>query len=150
KPTDLQKAQLDELHFHEFDGSVFPDKKVKVGDTWSVEAKTFATVVGAPVTDPKGKIKGTFKKIVTLGGERCALVEFDVDFSGKTKAKEGKGTVAIKGKWMAHRSLKEGLNLKNRLDATFTVEFSGKDGDKDVDVVSKGKMTGEETTTRKK
>src|SRR5262249_36867335 len=30
KPTDLQKAQLDELHFHELDGSVFTGKKVKV------------------------------------------------------------------------------------------------------------------------
>ena len=89
----------------------------KVGDTWDVDVSKLTSFGGGDVP-PKGTFKITFKTIKNYQGHACAVLEADVDLTGKDK--EGM-TMNIKRKNTVYHSLKYMLTLQNKLDGSMTV-----------------------------
>jgi hypothetical protein len=151
KPNEKQAKELKNFDDPENDDELFPAEKIKVGHAWKIEPAAFKKLLGSKFTDAKGKASSKFLRVAKVGDESCAVIESDIDLSGKIKDDDGNDiTVEMKGKITSHRSIALGVDLKFIVEGTAT--FSGKieqDGQK-VDVRFGGKMSGEGTSTVKK
>lgn len=147
-PTPQQQEKLDDKKFTGLDKDAYPEKKVKVGDGWTIEAKTLAKMFGTEVAGAKGQGKATLKKVEKIGGESCAVIEMDIDFTGKHKFKDSTGTIEMKGKLIEWKSLVTGITMKEQFKGTMGSTQSGKQGSDTIEITSQGKVIAEDTTTK--
>jgi hypothetical protein len=141
KPNDKQKKELDKRVGPENDDELYPEGKVKVGHSWTVDASALQRVFGGSVTELKGKIKMKFLAIEDVDGEQCAVIEAVGVIKGIAKEDEGDLDVEMDMKGKTWRSLKTGLDIKDK--ASGTMKMSGKiemDGVK-VDLALEGPFT---------
>jgi hypothetical protein len=146
KPTDKQKKELDKRVGPENEDELYPEGKVKVGHTWTVDASALQRVFGGAITDLKGKLKMKFVKIEEINGEPCAVIEAAGKISGVAKEDEGTLDVELEMKGTTWRSIKTSLDVKDK--ASGTIKMSGKiemDGVK-VDLELEGPFTIDSTS----
>lgn len=146
KPNDKQKKELDKRVGPENDDELYPEGKVKVGHTWTVDAAALQRVFGGSITDLKGKIKMKFVKIEEVNGEPCAVLEAVGVIKGIAKEDEGTLDVEMDMKGTTWRSIKTGLDVKDK--ASGTMKMSGKiemDGVK-ADLTLEGPFTIDSTS----
>ncbi len=124
KPTDKQKKQLDKRVGPENEDDLYPEGKVQVGHTWTVDASALQRVFGGSITELKGKLKMKFVKIEEVNGERCAVIEAAGIIKGVAKEDEGNLDVELDMKGLTWRSVKTGLDIKDK--ASGKLKMSGK------------------------
>ena len=149
KPNDKQKKELDKRVGPENEDELYPEGKVKVGHTWTVEASALQRVFGGSITDLKGKLKMKFVKMEEVDGELCAVIEAVGVIKGVAKEDEGTLDVELDMVGTTWRSVKTGLDVKDK--AKGTIKMSGKiemDGVK-VDLALEGPFTIDTTSKAK-
>ena len=149
KPNDKQKKELDKRVGPENEDELYPEGKVKVGHTWTVEASALQRVFGGSITDLKGKLKMKFVKMEEVDGEMCAVIEAVGVIKGVAKEDEGTLDVELDMVGTTWRSAKTGLDVKDK--AKGTIKMSGKiemDGVK-VDLALEGPFTIDSTSKAK-
>jgi hypothetical protein len=124
KPTDKQKKELDKRVGPENQDDLYPSGKVKVGHTWTVDATALQRIFGGSITDLKGKLKMKFVKVEEIDGEFCAVVEAEGKISGVAKDDEGELDVELDLKGTTWRSIKTGVDVKDK--AKGRIKMSGK------------------------
>ena len=146
KPNDDQKKDLDKRIGPENDDELYPEGKVKVGHTWTVDASALQRMFGGSITELKGKLKMKFVKIEDVNGEACAVIEAAGVIKGIAKEDEGTLDVEMDLKSTTWRSIKTGLDVRDK--ASGTLKMSGKitmDGEK-AEIEIEGPFTIEGTT----
>jgi len=146
KPSAKQKKELDKRVGPENEDDLYPAEKVKVGHTWTVDAAALQRVFGGSITDLKGKLKMKFVKIEDVNGEACAVIESAGVIKGVAKEDEGTLDVELDMKGTTWRSIKTGLDVKDKAEGN--IKMSGKldmDGAK-VDIALVGPFTIDSTT----
>lgn len=149
KPNDKQQKDLDKRVGPESDDELYPADKVAVGKTWEVDAAALQKVFGGSIQELKGKLKATFVRVEEVGGEPCAVVEMAGTIKGVAKEDEGDLAVEMELKGTTWRSVKTGVDVKDK--AKGTVKMSGKletDGQK-LDIALEGPFTIEGSTKLK-
>lgn len=149
EPTDKQKKELDKRVGPENDDDLYPEGEVKPGHTWEVDASALQKVFGGSITDLKGKLKMKFVKLDELDGEKVAVIEAEGKITGIAKEDEGNLDVELDLKGTTWRSLKTGLDVKDKAEGK--MKMSGKvemDGAK-VDLTLVGPFTIESTSKLK-
>ncbi|MBX9578696.1 MAG: hypothetical protein K2X87_00160 [Gemmataceae bacterium] len=149
KPNEKQQKDLDKRVGPESDDDLYPEGKVKVGHEWTVDATALQKVFGGSIQDLKGKLKARFVKVEEVDGEECAVVEMSGTIKGVAKEDEGDLAVEMDMTGTTWRSVKTGVDVKDR--AKGTVKMSGKldmDGQK-IDIALEGPFTIEGTTKLK-
>ena len=151
KPNDKQKKELDNRNGIENDDDLYPKEKVKVGHTWKVDATALTKLLGNSFSDVKGKLDQKFVKVEDVGGEPCAVVESTGKITGKMKD-DGEPTVDVEMdlKVTTHKSIKTGVNVKERFEGKIKLEGTQKMDDVKVDIKMSGPIVGESTTSLKK
>jgi hypothetical protein len=149
KPNDKQKKELDKRVGPESDDDVYPEGKFKVGHEWTVDAATLQRIFGGSITDLKGKLKLKFVKVETLDGQECAVIESSGKISGVAKEEEGTLDVEMEFKGTTWRSLKTGVDIKDK--ATGKMKMSGtlEMGGVKIEMVVDGPVSIESTTAKK-
>ena len=146
KPNDKQKKELDKRVGPENEDELYPEAKVKLGHTWTVDASALQRVFGGSITELKGKLKMKLVKFEDVDGESCAVIEAVGKISGIAKEDEGTLDVELDMVGTTWRSVKTGLDVKDK--AKGTIKMSGKiemDGVK-VDIALEGPFTIESTS----
>jgi hypothetical protein len=148
KPTDKQKKELDNRNGIENDDDLFPAEKVKVGHTWKVEAKALTKLFGNSFTDITGELKQKFLKIEEVLGEECAVIESTGAVKGKMKDEDGEPTLNMEMdlKVTSWRSIKSGVDLKEKFEGKIKLSGTQKVDDAKVDITMSGPLSGESTT----
>ncbi len=151
QPTDKQKKELDKRLGPENDDALYPEGKVKVGHTWTVDASAMKRFFGNSFTDITGKVNQKFVKVEEFEGEMCAVVES----TGKIKAKMkdddgGEGlNVDLDMTSTSWRSLKTGVERKGTFKGTIRIAGKQKINEMEAEVVIDGPITGESTAQLK-
>ena len=145
KPSPEQKKELDTREGPENDDELFPEEKVAVGHTWTVDASKMKSLTGPSFTDVSGKMKQKFVKLEKVDGEECAVIETTGTFKGKMKDDDGNPDVEMTVKATGWRNLKTGLEVKGTLTGTIKVEGKLKMGDDEVEMKLVGKVEGSGT-----
>jgi hypothetical protein len=148
KPTDKQKKELDNRNGIENDDDLFPAEKVKVGHSWKVEAKALTKLFGNSFTDITGELNQKFLKIEDVGGEECAVIESTGVVKGKMKDEDGEPNLNVEMdlKVTSWRSIKSGVDLKEKFEGKIKLAGTQKIDDAKVDITLSGPLTGESTT----
>ena len=148
KPSEKQKKELDSRNGMESDDDLYPAEKVKVGHTWTVEAKALTRLFGNSFTDIKGELAQKFVKIETIEGEECAVIESKGAVKGKMKDDDGQPTLDVEMdlKVTAWRSIKTGVEVKGTFDGKIKMAGTQKVDDAKVEITLSGPLTGESTT----
>ena len=150
KPSDEQKKELAKREGPESDDELFPEVKVKVGHTWTVDASKMKSLTGPSFTDVSGKMKQKFAKLETVDGEECAVIETTGTLKGKMKDDNGTPDVEMTLVATGWRNLKTGIEVKAKITGTIKVEGKIKMGDDEVELKLEGKVEGASTAKLKK
>ena len=142
KPTDEQAKELDKRAGPENDDELYPEEKVKVGHTWTVDAAKMKSLTGNSFTDVTGKMKQKFLKMETINGEECAAIETTGTLKGKMKDDKGTPDVEMTVLATSWRNLKTGIEVKGTITGTIKVEGTLKMGDDDIQMKLEGKLEG--------
>ncbi|MDB5313558.1 MAG: hypothetical protein JWO38_7760 [Gemmataceae bacterium] len=124
KPTEKQKKELDKRVGPENEDDLYPEGKVKVGHTWTVDATALQRMFGGSITDLKGKLKMKFVKVEDVDGELCAVIESVGVIKGIAKEDEGELNVELDMKGTTWRAIKSGQDVKDK--ATGKIKMDGK------------------------
>jgi hypothetical protein len=124
KPTEKQKKKLDDLTGPDNDDALYPESKVKIGHTWMTDGSGLVNFFDASFTDIKGKLTMKFVKLEEIDGEQCAVIEATGTVTSKAKTDEGTLDMTMDLKRTVWRSLKTGVDLKDK--TTGKLKFSGK------------------------
>jgi hypothetical protein len=135
KPTEKQKKELDNRNGIENEDDLYPAEKVKVGHTWTVEAKALTKLFGNSFTDIKGELKQKFLKLETVENQECALIESSGTVKGKMKDDDGKPTLDVE--------------MKGTFDGKIKLAGKQKIDDMEVDIDLAGPLSGESSTKLK-
>jgi hypothetical protein len=151
KPTEKQKRELDNRNGIENDDDLYPAEKVKVGHAWKVEAKALTKLFGNAFTDVKGELAQKFLRVEEYAGEQCAVIESTGLVKAKMKDEEGEPNLNVEmdlnvTSW---RSIKSGVDLKEKIGGKIKLSGIQKTDDGKVDVTMSGPMSGESTTKLK-
>lgn len=126
---------------------LYPEHRVKVGDSWQVGQKAVeaAFAASAQMTGVKGTVKGRLRALEKHAGELCAVVDFDITIKGEVKtAGATPMTTSSTAKITAYRSLASGITLKTTSVADSTTSFGA-----GAAITVKGKEKSEAVTTVK-
>lgn len=150
KPTEKQKKELDGRNGIENDDDLFPKEKVKVGHTWKVDAKALTKMLGNSFSDVKGSLDQKFVKLEDVDGDKCAVIESTGKITGKMKD-DGEPTIDVEMelKITSHRSLKTGVNVKEKFTGKIKLEGVQKMEDLKVDIKMSGPISGDSTSKLK-
>jgi len=149
RPTEKQKKELDKRVGPENQDELYPAGRVKPGHTWTVDATALQRIFGGSISDLKGKLNMKFVKIERVDDEDCAVIELDGKITGISQEDEGTLNVELELKGTTWRSIKTGLDVKDK--ATGKIRMSGKitmDG-AEVDITLTGPVVIESTAKRK-
>jgi hypothetical protein len=151
KATEKQKKELDKRLGPENDDELYPEGKVKVGHTWTVDAAAMKKFFGNSFTDIKGKLDQKFLKVEDVKGEACAVIEGSGPIEGKMKDDDESSDLKVKMdlKITSWRSLKTGVELKTKFSGKIKITGKQKVDDAQADVVIEGPISGGGGTTLK-
>ena len=149
KPSAKQKKELDKRVGPESDDDIYPAGKFKVGHEWTVDASALQRVFGGSITDLKGKLKLKFVKVEMVDGQECAVIESSGKITGIAKEEEGDLDVELEMKGTTWRSLKTGVDVKDK--ATGKLKMSGalEMGGVKAELVLEGPITIDSTAAKK-
>jgi hypothetical protein len=145
KPTEKQEKALKDFDNPENEDELYPADKAKVGDTWDIKAEAFKKILGSKATDVKGKGKSKFLRVEEYDGEKCAVIETELDLKATMKEEGNDVKVEMKGKVINVRSIKEGLDRKYNIEGTASFAGKVKEDGQEIDIKFSGKMSGEGT-----
>lgn len=91
----------------------------QVGDSWNVDPSKLSSF-GDDIEKLEGTFKVTFEAIENVKGEDCAVLIADIDVKGAMEG--GNGTMSIKAKARVLRSLKNRVDLENKMEGALTME----------------------------
>lgn len=150
KPTDKQKKELDTRNGIENDDDLYPEEKVKVGHKWKVDAAALNKLLGNSFTDVKGKVDQVFTKTEDVDGEKCAVVDSTAKLTAKMK-EDGEPTVDVEMelKVTTWKSLKTGVNVKEKFTGKIKLAGTVKMDDVKAEMTLSGPLSGESTTKLK-
>jgi len=150
KPTEKQKKELDNRNGIENDDDLYPEEKVKVGHTWTVDASALAKLLGNSFTDVKGKVNQKFAKVDELDGEKVAVIESTAKITAKMK-EDGEPTVDVEMemKITTWRSIKTGVAVKEKFDGKIKLAGTVKMDDVKAEMTLSGPISGDSTTKLK-
>jgi hypothetical protein len=149
KPTEKQEKALKDFDNPENEDDLYPAEKVKVGATWDIKAEAFKKVLGSKATDVKGKGKSKLLRIEEFDGEKCAVIETDLDLKATMKEEGNDIKVEMKGKAVSVRSLKDGLDRKYSIEGSASFAGKIKEDGQEADIKFSGKMSGDGTAKLK-
>lgn len=149
KPTEKQAKALKDFDNPENEDDLYPAEKVKVGHVWDIKPDAFKKVLGSKATDVSGKGKSKFVRVEEFGGEKCAVIETELDLKATVKEDDNDVRVEMKGKVVNVRSLKDGLDRKYSIAGSATFTGKVKEDCQEMDIHFSGKMTGEGTAKMK-
>jgi hypothetical protein len=124
KPSEKQKKLLDKRLGPESQDDIYPEGKFAAGHTWTVDATALKRAFGGSITDLKGKMNMKFAKVEEVNGEQCAVIESSGKITGTAKEEEGDLAVELELKGTTWRSLKTGVDVKDK--ASGKIKMSGK------------------------
>jgi hypothetical protein len=148
KPTDKQKKELDNRNGLENDDELYPEEKVKVGYTWTVDrSEALGKILGSPFADVKGKVNRKFTKIDEVDNEKVAVIESTAKLTAKMK-EDGEPTTdaELEMKITTWRSIKTGTTVKEKFDGKIKLAGTVKMDDMNVEMTLSGAITSESTT----
>jgi hypothetical protein len=150
KPTEKQKKEMDNRNGIENDDELYPEKKVKVGHTWTVDASALAKMLGNSFSDVKGKVNQKFTKIDEVNGEKVAVIESTAKITAKMKD-EGEPTmdVEMEMKITTWKSLKTGVAVREKFDGKIKMAGTVKMDDVKAEMTLSGPISGDSTTKLK-
>ncbi|QJW94505.1 hypothetical protein [Frigoriglobus tundricola] len=150
KPSDKQKKELDNRNGIENDDDLYPEKKVKVGHKWSVDAAALNKLLGNSFTEIKGKVNQTFAKVEELDDEKVAVIESTAKITGKMKD-DGEPTldVEMEMKITTWKSIKTGVSVKEKFEGKIKLAGTVKQEGMKLDMTLSGPISGESTTKMK-
>jgi hypothetical protein len=141
KPTDKQKKELDKRLGPENQDDLYPAGKLKVGHTWTVDATALQRVFGGSITDLKGKLKMKLVKVEEIDGVTCAVIEAAGKITGTTKEDDGDLGVELDLKRTTWRSIKTGIDVKDKVEGRIKASGTVKMDGMEVEVVLEGPVT---------
>lgn len=141
KPNDKQQKQLDKRVGPENQDDLYPEGKVKVGHTWTVDATALQRVFGGSITNLKGKMKMKFVKLEDVDGEACAVIEAEGKITGVAKEDEGDLEVELELKGTTWRSIKTGVDVKDKAEGKIRMSGSVEASGVKADIVITGPVT---------
>ncbi len=154
KPTEKQKKELDGRDGMENGDDLYPKDKVKVGHTWKTDAAALPKGLALfhnSFVDAKGTLDQKFVKVEDVEGEPCAVIETTGKMTAKMKD-EGEPNADVELtdlKVTVHKSLKTGVNLKEKFTAKLKLEGTQKMDGVKVEIKMAGPISGEATTKLK-
>lgn len=151
KPTTKQKHELDNRNGLENDDELYPAEKVGVGHTWKVEAKALTKLFGNAFTEVKGELTQKFLRVEKFEGEECAVIESKGIVKAKMKDEDGEPNMDVEmdlnvTSW---RSIKTGVDLKEKISGKIKLSGNQKSDDGMVHVTMAGPISGVSTTRLK-
>lgn len=154
KPTEKQKKELDGRDGPENGDDLYPKDKVKAGHTWKADAAALPKGLALfhnSFSDVKGSVEAKFVKVEEVDGESCAVIEWTGKITAKMKDEgEPNADVEITDlKITTHKSLKTGVNVKEKFTGKLKLTGNQKMGDVKVDITMTGPFSGEATTKLK-
>ncbi|HJZ59239.1 MAG TPA: hypothetical protein VKE74_30115 [Gemmataceae bacterium] len=151
KPTDKQKKELAKRLGPENDDELFPEGKVKVGHTWTVDAAEMKRFFGNSFTEVKGKMNQKFLKVEEAEGEECAVIESSGKIRARMKDDDGEPglNVDLEMTTTTWRSLKTGVEVKGTFKGKIRMAGKQKIDDNEADVVIDGPIDGTSSTKLK-
>ncbi|MGI9239713.1 MAG: hypothetical protein ACR2RV_02870 [Verrucomicrobiales bacterium] len=85
RPTGEESAALYALSYLWADG-LYPDRRVTIGESWTVEAKQLRNLFGSDLKKPVGEFVFTLARIVEYEGEECAKITGKGKLRSQTKS----------------------------------------------------------------
>lgn len=146
KPNDKQKKELNKRVGPENEDDLYPEGKVKVGHTWTVDASALQRVFGGSITELKGKLKMKFAKVEEVDGEECAVIEAAGTIKGVAHEDEGDLDVELDLKGTTWRAVKTGLDVKDKASGKMKMAGKIKMDGAEVDIALDGPFTIDSTT----
>lgn len=139
KPTAKQAGELEGLDAPADEGLSYPETKAARGHRWDVKPAQVARLLGGGLTGLTGKASAHFRAVEKLGGEECAVIDFELDVRG-TSAGGDKAALSFKGTSTVHRSLKSGVDLKIETAGSMRLSSKATEGGKAVESDLRGKL----------
>jgi len=139
-PTPEQRVRLREIateyRFLDRAATVYPDREIKIGESWEVDAADLPTSFGRSQRS-NGKMTYTLDKVEEVDGEKLAFITVVIDVSA-TVTGEADGTVTMKAEGPLVRSLTRFVDKSSEL--TGTMEMRMAQGE-DAQVRMRGPLT---------
>lgn len=111
---------------------IYAGVKLAVGQTAEIDAGKFGEMTtGRQEAPMRGKARLTLRDLVTIDGEKCALIAMELDLKGERLEPGGvKLTMTLKAAGQVTRSLAKKLDLERTLKGEMSIvgALSGKDG----------------------
>ena len=151
KPSAKQKKKLDRRVGPENDDDLYPEKPVKVGHEWTVDATALKKFLGNDFTDVSGKMKQKFVKVEAVDGEECAVIESSGNVKGKMVDEDDDQldvelTVTKATAW---RSIKTGVDVKSKMEGRMKLSGKKKIDGQDAELALDGPLVVEASTKLK-
>ena len=107
-------------------------------------------MLGNSFSDVKGSLDQKFVKIEDVDGEKCAVIESSGKLTAKMKD-DGEPTIDVEMelKVTTHKSLKTGVNMKEKFTGKIKLEGTQKMDDIKVEIKMAGPISGESTSKLK-
>jgi hypothetical protein len=150
-PTRQQALDLEAFPPPESSADCYPDKPVKPGHAWTVDASKLRKLMGSSsVRVESGSWKRKFEKEIEVDGEPCAQIAEEIELRGKMRDEHGEWMrLEMKLTGTTRRSLKRGFSLGGRLSGTLTMRGTVTEGGEKVRVTVSGPVVLEAKSRRK-
>jgi hypothetical protein len=127
----------------------YPDKLVKPGHRWTVDASKLRTFLGSGVRVESGSWERKFEKEIEVDGEPCAQIAEEFDLLGKMRDERGEWIrLEMKLTGTTRRSLRRGFSLDRRLSGTMTMTGTATEGGEKVRLTVSGPVVLEARSSR--
>jgi hypothetical protein len=143
-PTDKQKTELKEYVPFKEEDIFYPKGKFKVGHAWKVDKAELDKVFGRQFQDIKGGGEGRFIRVEKQDGEDVAVIELDLELTGKTTDDGLTLDVSIKAKGTSFRSLKYGFDRKSTSLINLRMKGGGEDDGQKIELEYTGTLNDED------
>ncbi len=120
EPTPKQKRYLKKSV--RFAPSAYPERKIGIGESWSVPAEALARIFGDKILTLDGALNCKFAKVEYKNGEKCALILVDMQGNAVALDKESDEiqiTFNLKG--AVYRSLEHLFDISTELRGDLTL-----------------------------
>jgi len=121
-PSPAQAREL-EGYVNPLVEEMVPDRKVKVGESWTFDKRAMGRFLGSGFHDVSGSQTVNFDKVVEYEGESCALLSFEGQMTGTMYDDENneiKVSMSLQGH--AYRSVKTRLDVYTEVTGTMRLE----------------------------
>ncbi len=148
EPTKEQQIEMKSL-VDPWPEDLVPDRKVKVGESWSLTGEKLRTVFGFAPEGFTGKAQVHFEEVLEYNGEQCALLSIQVDASGKVPDSElQEMTASLSGEGHIYRSLAKKIDVYSKISGDITWKMTGEEDGQTFQMTIKGSFVTEYKMTK--